>query len=265
MNYDPLFELDENKVLLAVSARRIISNIGYGGIVWGLINIGIGALAIRYSMVNVAVLMLGILMLAGGVQALRAPSLNVLLGEAILAGMLFVWNLGVLARHPNPEKSAEFSFWYLLVPAIIVITFFQQYRRLRPVKALVSAADPGLVKATEEMCKALLKKKPKNEPNIVVASDSQFRAELMADRAFFVDRTQTKIFVAQKSHVGYAAADPEAKKLTLTFRHPLGAVKLKFDKANSEKIKAWLSKAADAPGGTPASASEGNVVKGQVE
>ena len=47
MEYDSWFDTPENKTLLAICARKLIRNIGIGGIVWGLINLAISFVAIQ--------------------------------------------------------------------------------------------------------------------------------------------------------------------------------------------------------------------------
>ena len=45
MSHKAAFERDENKMLLAINARTLIRNIGIGGVVWGILNLFIGAAA----------------------------------------------------------------------------------------------------------------------------------------------------------------------------------------------------------------------------
>jgi len=42
MQYEDWFDTAENKTLLAVCTRKWIKNIGFGGIIWGLIIIVLG-------------------------------------------------------------------------------------------------------------------------------------------------------------------------------------------------------------------------------
>ena len=93
MRYEPWFDSSENRTLMAICARKMIRNIGIGGIIWGVINMGVGALAIQVDVINAGILMLGMMMFGAGVQALRSPTLGMLLTETILSALLFFWNL----------------------------------------------------------------------------------------------------------------------------------------------------------------------------
>ncbi|MDQ7778214.1 MAG: hypothetical protein RDV41_00700 [Planctomycetota bacterium] len=253
MAHDPIFDTDENKVLLAIATRKQISRIGYGGIGWGLINIAIGVVYLRLSTLNVGLIALGVLMFGAGVHALRVPTIGILFNEALVASALFFWNFTISVRNSTLGSGGD-TFFYLVLPAIIATTLFRQYYVLRPVAPHVAAVERGLIKATEQMCAELWKKKLKKEPLVAVDTNGAFRTQLMPDRALVVQRYFTHLFIALKNDVRAATAEPGAKKLKMTFRHPLGALKLGFDKKNSEKIKVWFA-APDTEGTVPESPS----------
>src|SRR5882724_6599066 len=95
MSYDALFDTDENKALLVICARKTIRTVGIGGIIWGLINLGIGVVALRATWLNGGLVLLGLLMLGTGIYAMARPSLTALLMEAIVSVLLFCWNVGI--------------------------------------------------------------------------------------------------------------------------------------------------------------------------
>src|SRR5437764_2209424 len=95
MPHDPVFDFAENQALLVVCARKTIRTAAIAGIVWGVINLGIGVAAIRVNPINVGLLALALLMLGTGVAALTQPSLHALLAEAVVSGLLFFWNVGI--------------------------------------------------------------------------------------------------------------------------------------------------------------------------
>jgi len=95
MAYDTWFDTDENKALIAICTRKLISNIGIGGIIWGVINIAIGVVAMKATTLNLGLVILGVMMFGTGVQAIKSPSLGVLLTETVVTVLLFVWNLGI--------------------------------------------------------------------------------------------------------------------------------------------------------------------------
>ena len=63
----------------------------------------------------------------------------------------------------------------------------------------------------------------------------------MEGNAFFIQRDLMRAFVGLKEDIHSAIAKPDAKSLTLEFDHPVGKLKYKFDKKNSEKLKNWLA------------------------
>lgn len=241
MKYDSWFDADENKVLLAICARKLISNIGIGAIIWGLINIGIGLVAMQEALVNVGILILGVIMLATGVAALKAPSLRVLLTETIVTVLLLAWNVGISALNLIVFGVVEPQG--LIFPLIIAIVFFNNYRKLQHVREQISSVQPQEVKDIKRICKVLLKKKLKEEPSIIQAANRRTRAQLMDDKAFFIQRDLMRAFVASRDNIRNAIVNPDSRSLTMKFNHPLGQLKYKFDKNSSEKIRNWLSPA----------------------
>lgn len=239
MNHDLWFESAENRALMVVCARKLIRNIGIGGIIWGVINIAVGVVAIQATIVNSGILILGVIMMGAGVQALRKPSLGVLLTETIATALLFVWNLAISII--NLLAGYAFEPRGLLFPLIIAVVFANYYRKLGHLREQIASIDPGTIKATREVCKGILKKKLKDEPLTVQTTDHKCRAQLMDGQAFFIQNDFMRAFVGPKESVRGAVVNPGAKKLSMAFNHPLGKLKYSFDKNNSEKINNWLS------------------------
>jgi hypothetical protein len=50
-----------------------------------------------------------------------------------------------------------------------------------------------------------------------------------------------RAFIGTREAVRNAIAKPDEKKWTAVFNHPLGKLKYKFDKKNTEKLKTWLA------------------------
>jgi len=239
MECDSWFDTGENKALLAICARKLISNIGIGGVIWGLINIGIGIVAIQATLINVGIPILGVMMLGTGIQALRKPSLRILLIETVVTILLFMWNLGITIL--NFLVFIDSVLFELIFPLIIAIVFFRSYRKLRYIEEQISAVEPEKIKATKQLCKTLVKKKLKDEPTIIQTTNRRCRAQLMDDRAFFIQRDLMRAFVGSRGDIRNAIVNPEVKRLKLHFMHPLGKLKYQLDKKSSEKLKDWLS------------------------
>ncbi len=238
MGYDPWFDSEENRALMAICTRRLIRNIGIGGILWGAVNSAIGAAAIQASLLNTGLLALGLLMLGAGVQALRRPTLGILLAETLVAALLFLWNLGISLL--NLQAGGPFEPRGLVFPLVIVAVFARHYRKLGHLRDLVSSMAPEQIEAARKTCKAMIRRKLKEEPFLVETRDRRCRAQLMDDRAFFIQRDLMRAFVGSREAVRAATVKPEAKTWTAVFRHPLGKLAYRFDRGNTEKLRNWL-------------------------
>ena len=233
-----LFDTDENRVLIAICTRKLISNIGIGGIIWGVINIVLGIVAMQATILNIGLVILGVIMFGTGVQAVKSPSLGVLLTETIVTILLFIWNLGISIL--NFQVIGTFEPRGLIFPLIIAAVFANNYRKLGHLREEIALVEPEKIKATKQMCKILLKKKLKNEPSVIQTANRKCRAQLMDENAFFIQRDMMRAFVGSKEDIRNAIVKPDAKSLKLHFSHPVSKLKYQFDKKNSEKLRSWL-------------------------
>ena len=240
MQHDPLFDSTENQALLVVCARKTIRNAAIGGIIWGGINLLIGAAAVQASLLNIGLLALACLMLGTGITALARPSLHSLLAEAVVSLLLLFWNIGVTVL--NAMAGAEnLPFHGLIWPLIAAVIFFKQYVKLGHLKEAIRAMNHQTVKEATGLCKQLFKSKLKESPDIAEASSRRCRMRLMSDAVFCVQRNLARAFYMNRAHFHGCILDPKGKKLRVVVRHPLGKLTYAFDKKNSEKIKSWLS------------------------
>jgi len=239
MRYDRLFDTDENRALIAICTRKLISNIGIGAIVWGIINTVLGVVAMHATILNVGLVILGVMMLGTGVGAIKSPSLGVLLTATIVSVLLFLWNLGISIL--NFVAIGAFDPRGLIFPLIIAAVFANYYRKLGHLREQIASVEPDKIKATKKMCKALVKKKLKNEPTVIQTRNRKCRAQLMDGTAFFIQRDLMRALVASREDIRAAVVNPDARSLNLHFNHPVGKLKYQFDKKNSEKLNAWLS------------------------
>lgn len=239
MTDNNLFYGTENKALIAICTRKLISNIGIGAIIWGAINTALGVISIPISAINAGLVILGIMMLGTGIQAIRKPSLKVLMAETIVAIILFLWNLGI--SFINFQAIGTFEPQGLVFPLIIAAVLANYYRKLGHLREQIASVDPEMIKTTKQMCKRLLKKKLKGDPLVVQTTNRKCRAQLMDEKAFFVQRDLLRAFIGSKEDVHNAIAKPDAKSLKLLFAHPVAKLKYQFDRKNSEKLNNWLS------------------------
>jgi hypothetical protein len=190
-------------------------------------------------MLNVGLVILGVMMLGTGIQAVKSPSLGVLLTETIVTVLLLLWNLAIAIL--NFQAFGTFEPRGLIFPLIIAAVFANYYRKLEHLREQIASVEPEKIKATKKICKTLLKKNLKNEPALIQTTDRRCRAQLMEESAFFIQRDLLRAFVGSKQDIAEAVVKPDAKKLKLLFDHPVGKLMYHFDKKNSEKLKEWLS------------------------
>ena len=239
MATDALFNTNENRALIAICTRKLISNIGVGGIIWGVINTALGIAAMQETVLNVGLVILGVMMLGTGVQAVKSPTLGVLLMETIVTILLLLWNVAISIL--NFQAFGTFDPRGLIFPLIIAAVFANYYRKLGHLREQIASVEPEKIKATRKICKTLLKKKLKNEPLLIQTTNRRCRAQLMDEKAFFIQRDLMRAFVGSKQDIAEAVVKPDAKTLKLQFDHPVGKLMYQFDKKNSEKLKEWLS------------------------
>jgi len=181
MSYDPLFDSDENRTLLAICTRRLIRSIGSGGVAWGILNTALGIATLRLHILNAGVAILGVMILGVGVQALLRPSIAVLLSETIVTVVLLLWNAGMMIY--------EYLLFGIIEPVsaivslIVASSFAKFYFKLRHLGPLIAEVDAAEIKATRQICKKLLAAKLKNDPSIVEANKTAFLASNATCRA----------------------------------------------------------------------------------
>lgn len=244
MKHDPLFESPENQALLVVCARKTIRSAAIGGIVWGAINIAIGAALVQVNILNAGILALGLIMLGTGVTALKKPSLHALLAEAFVSLLLLAWNFGITTLNVRTGHADHVGGHGLIFPVIAAIVFFRQYFKLGHLKEAISAMDPGTVKEASGLCKQLFKTKLKQSPDVAEASSKRYRVKLMTDSVFCAQRNLRCAFHMSAANFRQCIRDNTRKRIKVVVRHPLGKVTCAFNKKNSDRIKSWLTTAA---------------------
>jgi hypothetical protein len=240
MSYDPLFDSTQNQALLVICARKTIRGIGIGGLIWGLINLVFGMVMVRVTLLNLGLVFLALLMLGTGVYAMVQPSLTALLLEAIVSALLFCWNVGITTRNARLGVTSHVDGHGLIFPALAAFYFFREYNRLGHLKEAIQTIDAETVKQATAVCKELLKKKIKAEPDVAEAVGKKCRVQFTSDSVFCVQKGLTRAFHLSVEEFRGCLKDVKAKKLKLIVNHPLGKLTYAFDKKNSEKIKGWL-------------------------
>ena len=241
------FRTPQNRALLAICARKTIKTIGIAGLIWGLVNVGIGIPAVQANPINACIIVLGGLMIGGAIFALIRPVLTALLIEATVCLLLFLWNafvavLNMLEGFPPHVGS-------IIIVLAATIYFFKQYYRLKGIREIIASISSAEIKQAKDLCTNVLKKKLKDEPLVAAAKETSFwghggsRIQLLADTAFFVKGKLGRAFIMPREALRQAIEKPEAKKFKLTIEHPLGKLKYVLDKKSTQKVRDWLASA----------------------
>ena len=223
---------------MVVCARKQIRNIGIGGLIWGILNTLMGVFAVQVNLINIGILLLGLLMLGAGINALRRPSLQAIFLEALVGACLFVWNIIITVI--NTLEGAPVRPQGIIFPAIVVAVFFNQYKKLRHLRDMIATMPAEDLERAQTICKELQRKKVKKEPDIAESTDKKFRFALTGDRIFCFRRDMLRAFYVSKTEFRSVLGDLNKSKLQMLVEHPLGKLKHSFNKKNSEKIKAWF-------------------------
>ncbi|MEY2486924.1 MAG: hypothetical protein QOH39_2572 [Verrucomicrobiota bacterium] len=242
--HDPLFDSAQNQALLVVCARKTIRTAAFAGIIWGVINVGVGLAAVQVNPMNVGLVGLALIMLAAGLVALKRPSLHALLAEAIISVLLLCWNIGVAVLNLMAGQTENFHGHGLIFPAIAAIMFFKQYFKLGHLRDAIAGMDKRTVDEASGVCKQLFKRKLKESPDIAEAASKRARLRFMSDGVFCAQRNLARAFYMSAAHFRKSITDPNRKRVRVVVRHPLGKLTYAFDKKNSDKIKSWLNSAA---------------------
>lgn len=241
MAYQAWFDAQENRVLLAICARRLIRKIGIGGIVWGSINTVFGLYSLWGSPLNLIGVGLALLMLYLGVEALLLPSLKALLGEAAISVLLLLWHALLLVLTRRGPAGVPIS--ELVFPLIAAGVFTHYYLKLRPVRDLITTVSAAEVRNMTSMCKALARQPLKGNPRLAETSDRKCRVQLFADKAFFVQRDLRVAFVAPRAELRRVVAKFDRKSLRFRIAHPLQTLRYSFARESARRIGSWLATA----------------------
>jgi hypothetical protein len=234
----PAFESTENRFLLVIGARKTMRNAGTIGVIWGVLNFGIGIVAMKYNAINGGMVLLGVIMLTAGIYTLLRPSLNTLLVEALVSALLFAWNVGIAFLNGMSGHASQPNLHGLIFPLIAAVALFNQYRKLGHLKEAISAMDPLAVKKATSACKEMFREKLKAKNDIVEASSKRCRVRLLGDRVFCAQRNLNRAFHMDLPTFRACITNPAGKKLQFSVNHPLGTVR--YDKKNSEILKSWF-------------------------
>jgi len=242
MKYEPWFETEENKGLLAISAWRMIRFFASCMVLVALACIGIGiGMWVKSPVISRCCIGVGVLLLPACCYAWVRPSASSFLLLAVMtvpfASGLVVFALVSDRRLPD---------WRILVGSVggaLGVLVFRFYNALKPLRELVKSVSLEQASHARAFRRSVFEREPHSEKNLVKAHDAtgEFRIQLMDDRALFVERRGSKMFILPKDVIRSLASGSAEGDLRMKILHPLDTVALQFDLENAQRIKDWLA------------------------
>lgn len=235
MAYDTLFDTEENKLLLAVCTRRLIRDTGTGALIVGIISIFTASASLSDSIFRVFLMVQGILLLGLGIYTLRKPSLTALWASSIMSVLVFILLFFLVIL--NIQTINAFN---VILPLLTGISLGNYFWKALHVRDSIESMPSHDIEKVEEKCKEFLKKHPDYHADMIHTTDRTCFVELKNGKALFVQKDILRAFAAPRHAVAAAIKTPHAKKLTLTFNHPIEQLSYTFDRQNSGVLKNWL-------------------------
>jgi hypothetical protein len=189
------------------TACRSLRRMGWGGIVFGIINIALGiGFAFALNPINALLTLIGLLLLASGVWCLVLPTAEAVIANGIALVLVGLWNIFVTLLNTVAGQVPQ-VWWALFGVALIVagVKSFQKYARFS--RALRHGATKDEMATMDRLVKTILKANAKTDEDIVTFSASTFmqkkmwRGQLRDNVAVFVDKMSKEILVADKADV----------------------------------------------------------------
>ncbi len=164
----------ENAYLLQQAAdfrvgQRTLRKSGIWDIVWGVIIVASGASATRFSVFTVAILIIGLMLIAVGVWIALAPAPLGLIFDGIALIIVGLWNGGIFWLNLTYAPKGHSPNGYL--PIIAIAQFAWGIQRLVKYRRFAEAAalrpSPQLTKWLDDTIKSISKSKPADNPQAI--------------------------------------------------------------------------------------------------
>ncbi|HZT79020.1 MAG TPA: hypothetical protein VFA26_02260 [Gemmataceae bacterium] len=198
------------------TACRTLRRMGWGGVAFGILNIGLGVFFVfALGPVNALLAFIGLLLLGAGVWCLALPGAEGAIANGV--GMLLVglWNFAVTFL--NLIAGAGAHVWPIIFGVFAfgaAVQSFKQYARFSA--ALRHGASADELKMMDDLVQTILKANPKEDEDIITfrvrvfPQEKEWRGQLGRDVAFFVEKMSKEVLVA---HRGQVNIEPHGKVL----------------------------------------------------
>jgi hypothetical protein len=189
------------------TARRSLRRMGWGGIVFGIINLGLGiAFTVNLGPINLVLALIGLFLVASGVWCLVLPGAEGVISNGIALILVGLWNIAVTLL--NLAAGAAPQIWWAIFGGVLIaggIQCFQKYARFS--KALRYRVSEDEMAMMDRLVQTILKGDVKVEQDMVAfqargfAQQKQWLGRLGDEAAVFVEKMSKEILVARKKKV----------------------------------------------------------------
>ncbi len=189
------------------TACRVMRRMGWGSIVFGAINIGIGVMfALHHHPINAVLALIGLLLLAAGVWCLVLPGAEGVLANGIALIFVGLWN--ILITVLNVAAGAPPQVWWAVFGGFQIAAAaqcFQKYARFSAALRHRISRDERAMMA--RLVKTILKTTAKEDESIIgfqvrgFGQQKAWRGQLGQDVAIFVEKTTNEVLVGDRGDV----------------------------------------------------------------
>jgi hypothetical protein len=196
------------------SFRKAVQGKGTVNIILGILGIVSGFLWSLYSLINMILILLGIILLAIGIWARIKPTANSLLFSGIALCIMGAWNavvtvLNILSFAIDPYTGGVgFTigglFW-AIVQLSLAVEVFNRYRKVT--NSQINVFDDEWLKKVENAVKPVINANPKNEDDVIefrmqgMLTNPIWKGKLTNPFGIIVSKSRDDIFIVTPNDV----------------------------------------------------------------
>lgn len=192
---------DSQRVATYRSARRSLRLCGIGSIIWGLINIVVGASSMEANLVNGILALIGLFQVGGGVWLSVSPIAVGMIIDGFMLLIVGIWNICITCMAP---QSADV---FAILGVFQIGWGFQSFWKYRTVAALLkSQPSVEAMQRFDQIIAGMKSATMTNDPSLIefenISVNKSFnrhqnwKARLDADKAFFLGEGETIGFIS---------------------------------------------------------------------
>jgi hypothetical protein len=184
-----------------------LKRMGWGSLIWGLLNIVLGTIyTVENGPINAILVLIGLLLVASGLWCLVVRSAAGVITNGIALMLIGLWNLVVTVL--NLVLGGPPTFWWAAIGVAMIASAvwgFRQYARFS--QGLRHGATSGELAMLDAFAKRVLKADGEHDDNIIgfqvtsYGQQAKWRGRLMRGMAVFVQRVTQELLVASSKDV----------------------------------------------------------------